>query len=91
MISIVKVTEVRWIEAHRLHVAFSDGTVGTHDFAEMVRLSGPMIEPLKSVEVFKKAFLRLGVISWPNGFDIDAVQLHKDMKEAGELHREAAE
>jgi hypothetical protein len=91
MTSIVKVTGVRWLEAYRLHVKFSDGTAGAHDFSEMVQLSGPMIEPLGDVPLFKQAFIRLGGITWPNGFDIDAVRLHSEMKDAGELHREAAE
>ena len=91
MISIVKVTGVRWVDAYCIYVAFSDGAAGGHDFSDMVKLSGPMVEPLKDVELFKRAFIRLGVISWPNGFDLDAVQLNNEMKDAGELHREAAE
>jgi hypothetical protein len=91
MISIVKVTRVSWMEAYRLHVVFSDGTSGAHDFSHMVALTGPMIEPLKHIELFKKVFVRLGVLTWPNGFDIDAIQLHSEMKSAGELVATAAE
>lgn len=91
MISIVKVTGVKWLDAYRLQVEFSDGTSGAHDFSRMVSLSGPMIEPLRDVELFKKVFIRLGVLTWPNGFDIDAIQLHRRMTEAKELTREAAE
>lgn len=91
MIKIVKVTGVIWLDLYRLQVAFSDGTSGTHNFAKMVALTGSMVEPLRDIELFKKVFVRLGVLTWPNGFDIDAIQLHNEMKEAGELRRDAAE
>jgi hypothetical protein len=29
-------------------------------------------------------------MSWPNGFDLDSIALHMDMKERGLLHRTAA-
>jgi hypothetical protein len=33
----------------------------------------------------------MGVLAWPNGFDIDSIQLHREMKAAGELRRDTAE
>lgn len=44
-----------------------------------------MVEPLKDPRFFKRVFISLGVLAWPNGFDLDAIQLHREMAAAGEL------
>jgi hypothetical protein len=50
-----------------------------------------MVEPLRDQNFFARAFVEMGVPTWPNGFDIDAIKLHMHMSEAGELHRAATE
>ena len=88
---IVKVVEVEPLGGYRLRVAFSDGSSGEHDFADLVAQAGPMVEPLRDPELFARVFVEMGVPAWPNGFDIDAIKLHMDMAAAGELRRDAAE
>jgi hypothetical protein len=39
-----------------------------------------MVEPLKDTAFFSRAFVQNGVPAWPNGFDIDAIALHREMK-----------
>ena len=91
MLKMVKVTKVEAVGGHRLRVAFSDGSFGAHDFTPLVDEGGPMVEPLRDPAFFARAFVEMGVPTWPNGFDVDAIKLHMDMSEAGELHRDAAE
>ena len=50
-----------------------------------------MVEPLKDPAFFARVFVEMGVPTWPNGFDMDAIKLHMDMAAAGELRRDAAE
>ncbi len=88
---IVKVVEIEPIGDHRLRVAFSDGSSGEHDFSDLVAEPGPMVAPLRDPEFFRRVFLELGIPTWPNGFDIDAVKLHMDMQALNELRRNAAE
>jgi hypothetical protein len=88
---IVKVVEVEPLGGHRLRIVFSDGRWGEHDFAEIVGGPGPMVEPLRDPAFFEQVFVELGVPTWPNGFDLDAIKLHMDMDAAGELRRDAAE
>jgi hypothetical protein len=52
----------------RLHVVFNDGSENTIDFAEW--LEGPVFEPLKDAEFFKRFFIDGGTVAWPNGADI---------------------
>jgi len=91
MIEIVKVVAVEPVAAYRLRVHFSDGSLDEHDFSAMAGEEGPMIEPLRDPYYFERVFVEMGVLAWPNGFDIDSIQLHRDREAAGELRREAAE
>jgi len=90
MIEIIHVTEVEVLGSHRLRLRFSDGSRGVHDFGPIVAESGPMVEPLRDVTFFKRVFISLGVLTWPNGFDLDAIRLHDEMKAARELTEAAA-
>ena len=91
MFRIVKVIEARPVGGYRLHLGFSDGSSGEHDFAPMIEEGGQMVEPLRDTATFARVFVEMGVPTWPNGFDLDAIKLHMDMAEAGELKRDAAE
>ena len=90
MIEIVKVVSVTPLGDHRLRLRFSDGSFGEHDFAAMVGEGGAMVGPLGEPEYFSRVFIEMGVLAWPNGFDIDAIGLQREMEAAGELRRDAA-
>lgn len=85
MIELVKVEKIEALSGYRLRLFFSNGRQGIHDFADLVQSSGPMIEPLKDATLFQKAFVSFGVPTWPNGFDVDAIALYREMDAAGEL------
>jgi hypothetical protein len=85
MIEIINVTGVEVLGDYRLRVWFSDGSIGVHDFTEIVSERGPMVEPLRDKAFFQRVFISLGVLTWPNGYDLDAIQLHSEIKAAGEL------
>jgi hypothetical protein len=53
---------------HRLRVVFNDGSENTIDFSNW--LEGPVFEPLKDADFFKRFFVDGGTIVWPNGADI---------------------
>ena len=87
MIEIVKVVEIRAVGAHSLWLRFSDGQQGERDCADILAEGGPMVEPLRDPAMFRRAFLSFGVPSWPNGFDLDPIALHDEMRKAGSLAR----
>lgn len=89
--SMVKVVGVKPLGGSRLRVAFSDGSAGEHDFSDIFDEPGPMVEPLRDEDFFARVFIEMGVLTWPNGFDMDALNLQMTMAAAGELHRDAAE
>jgi len=91
MFEIVDVVKVRPLGGYRLKLTFSDSAVGEHDFEPLIIEGGPMVEPLRDPSFFARVFVEMGVPTWPNGFDMDAIKLHMDMAAAGELRRDAAE
>ena len=90
MIEIVKIVKVDKLGGFRLRLHFSDGSVGERDFSDIVAEAGPMVEPLRDPAVFARVFLEYGTLAWPNGFDLDSIALHREMKAAGQLRVPAA-
>jgi hypothetical protein len=62
------VVAARHVADYRLEVTFADGTCRTIDFSRWLR--GPVFEPLKDFDYFKKFIVDGWTVSWPNGADI---------------------
>lgn len=90
MIALIKVVEAKALGERRLWLRFSDGREGVRDFTDILTEGGPMVEPLRDPTFFARVFVEYGVPAWPNGFDIDAIALHQEMKSAGLLSEPAA-
>lgn len=90
MIEIVHVVSVKALDGYRLWLRFSDGNEGIEDFSALLAKGGPMVEPLRDPAMFARVFVSFGVPSWPNGFDLDAINLHRQMRERGVLKKPAA-
>ena len=87
----VDVVQVKPLEAFRLWVKFSDGAEGVVDLSRLAARTGAMVAPLKEPAYFRRAFVESGVLTWPNGYDYAPSALYAEMREAGALHRSAAE
>jgi len=88
---LTKVTALEKLGGYRLRVRFNDGSGGIHDFTAMTKEPGPMLSPLCDQTYFDRVFLQFGAPTWPNGFDIAPEWLRREMENAGELSRAAAE
>lgn len=86
MIEIVKVVELKPLDGYRLWLAFSNGTEGSWDLADLLQIDGPMVQPLKDKAFFDRVFIEFGVPTWPNGLALDAIALQMDIKAAGGLN-----
>jgi hypothetical protein len=87
----VDVLRLKVLDDHRLWFRFSDGNEGVRDFSALLASGGPMVEPLKAPDYFARAFVEMGAPTWPNGFDLDPINLYRELRDAGALTRVAAE
>jgi hypothetical protein len=87
----VDILRVRALDGHRLWVRFTDGSEGVRDFSDVIAQGGPMVEPLRTPEFFSRVFVEMGAPTWPNGFDIDPINLYMELRDAGALTHVAAE
>lgn len=66
---------------YRLAVRFMDGTKGTADFQAILNAMEPgTFGALKDKTSFDQARLELGVVTWPNGADIDPAWRYEQIR-----------
>lgn len=87
----VDVLRLKALDGHRLWLRFTDGNEGVRDLSDVIARDGEMVRPLKDPTFFARAFVEMGAPTWPNGFDLDPINLYMEMRKAGELTRVAAE
>ena len=75
---------------YELKCTFENDVVKTFDFKPLLKKKGSMLEPLRSVDYFKKVFLEMGVPTWPNGYDICADVIYMQGKASKQLKKPAA-
>jgi hypothetical protein len=77
-----RLDEARHVSGYVIWVRFSDGAEGEIDFTD--ELGGPMFEPLKDVEYFRKFVVHpeLRTLVWPNGADFSPEFLHSRVEQA---------
>ena len=65
----------RFTGEHRVSLRFRDGFIADLDCSSLGLEGGPLRRALADPVFFGEAFLDHGVMSWPNGYDIDPVTL----------------
>ena len=73
---------IKLIEAHyqsdfKVALRFSDGKEGLFDGQDLLQRKGPLLEPLRSEEYFKRLFIDAGALCWPNGLELSPARLHE--------------
>ncbi len=90
-IPMIDVLRLRPLEGYRLWLRFTNGSEGVRDLSDVIAEGGVMVEPLKSKGYFDRVFVELGAPTWPNGFDLDPINLYMQLRDAGALSSVAAE
>ncbi|MBN2590271.1 MAG: DUF2442 domain-containing protein [Sedimentisphaerales bacterium] len=79
-----EVTEIKYQSDYCYTIVFDDGIKGVVDFEEYLT-KGPVFEPLKELDFFKKATIEGGTIAWPNGADIAPETLYNKCLQAASI------
>lgn len=85
MTEYVDVVALKPVGDYRVWVRFSNGREGVRDFADIIDAGGAMVDPLRDKALFQQVYLHRFVPAWPNGFEVDATNLHIEMDAAGLL------
>lgn len=70
----------------RLAVTFVDSTAGEvrlQEFLESPAVTGTVFAPLRDPDVFARARVELGVITWPNGADLAPDAMYDAIRSEG--------
>ncbi len=73
----IKLTEARYQGAFQVALRFSGGKEGVFDGRELLKRSGPLLEPLRDETFFKRVFIDAGALRWPNGLELSPARLHE--------------
>ena len=73
----IKLIEARYQGEFQVSLRFSDGKEGVFDGRELLKRSGPLLEPLRDETYFKRMFIDAGALSWPNGLELSPARLHE--------------
>jgi len=75
-----RIQAVSVLPGHRLAVTFKDGSSGIADFSRIKTSATPGIyAPLTDPEFFNQVRIELGVLTWPNGADLDPAWLYENL------------
>ena len=71
------VVALRHLGGHRLWLRFDDGVEGVVDFKRVLKFRG-VVAALRDPSYFAQAFIHpeAGVVTWPNGADVDTLLLY---------------
>ncbi len=84
MDSMPHVVEGRYVKEYMIAVKFNDGMVKIMDFRPYIG-RGEIFSELKNKEYFKRFFIDLNTVSWPNGVDVAPERLYELGKPAESL------
>ena len=87
MRAVVKLLHATALREYVVRLAFSDGSRGDYDFADLVRRAAGAAEALKDPVFFRRLSVVSGALAWPNGFEIEGGDLRRRLAEKGLLRQ----
>ena len=82
----IKIVQADFVQDKVIRIALSDGTGGDYDLAPLIARGTEMVKPLEDETYFRRFFLELGALCWPNGFELSGGGIQQRLREQGRLH-----
>jgi hypothetical protein len=82
-----KIVHAEYVRDFVLRVVFSDQSSGDYDLAPVLARDTALTRPLRQSDYFKRFFLELGALSWPNGLELSPETIRLRLGESGGLRR----
>lgn len=75
-----RVRAVNVLPGYRLSITCNDGTNGIVDMSALVNSADAgMYAELRDTQMFQQVQVELGVLTWPNGADLDPSWVHEEI------------
>ena len=72
-----RIKAVNVLPGYRLSVTCNDGTSGIVDMSRLVSIEhAGIFSELKDAQIFSQVRMNIGVLTWPNGADLDPEWVH---------------
>jgi hypothetical protein len=75
----IKIIHATHVDAMVVELRFSDGSVGTYDFASLLAHDTVLTRALAEPDYFRSFFLELGALAWSNGLELSGGALHEEL------------
>lgn len=70
------VVDARYLRGYVLELTFNDGSIREVDFWPYIDKGG-VFEPLREADYFRRFFIDLNTVCWPNGADVAPERLYE--------------
>ena len=81
-----EIMEVQANDDFTLECEMENGEVYLYDMSFIHNKCGPVVQPLRDINIFKQVWLDYGALEWPTGFSIHGNTVARD----GELIKKSA-
>jgi len=76
----IKVLEARYLGNYQVELVFSDGKEGVFDGSALLLRTGRLVVPLRDESYFKRLYIDVGALCWPNGLELAPSRLYENYK-----------
>lgn len=83
----IKILTATHLHDFVVRVEFSDGSVGDYDLAPLFARNTVLTSAWQDPVFFRRFFIELGALSWPNGLELSAGSIHQRLDDQGKLRR----
>lgn len=73
----IKIIEAHYRGDFQIELLFSNGFYGGFDGHLLLQRQGPLLEPLRGEDYFRRFFIDAGALCWPNGLELSPTRLHE--------------